>query len=144
GELLLTVFPDTVSSTFAMPEAVAHMRGLPQRMVPIVTLDHVCQDILGAVPDLVKLDVEGFEYEVLKGSQTLLGQTELIMLELTFVGQSVTGKPVSDMFATMADFGYQAYDFTFFQPRPYDGALGQCEIVFARTCGQLRAYTGWK
>lgn len=144
GELMFTVIPDTVSSSFAIPENEAKKLGFQQRIVPIVTLDHVCKDIIGAVPDLIKLDVEGFEYEVLKGSLTLLGKSELILLELSFFGQHKIAKQVHEIFPIMADFGYHVYDFTWFQHRPYDGALGQCEIAFALTNGSLRSYLSWK
>lgn len=143
SEMNLTMFPDTFSSTFALTEDEARALGFPQRSVEIVTLDHVCQDLIGAIPDLIKLDVEGFEYEVLKGSQTLLGKTELILLELTFFGEFENAKAPHEMFAIMADFGYRTYDFTWFQRRPYDRALGQCEVAFARTNGYLRSHLGW-
>lgn len=36
----------------------------------------------GFVPDVVKIDVEGFEYDVLKGFGGLLGRVELVLVEL--------------------------------------------------------------
>jgi len=47
------------------------------------------------------------------------------------------------MFASMADFAYEAYDFTWFQTRPYARALGQCEVAFAREGGRLRSHLDW-
>jgi FkbM family methyltransferase len=143
GEAKLTLFPDTVSTTFAITEDQARQIGLPQRTVPLLTLDHVCTEIIRAVPELVKLDVEGFEYEVLKGSASLLGRTEVFLLELCFFEPRTNPKSFHEMVAIMADFGYRPYDFTMFMPRPRDGALGLCELAFARDHGLLRAYRGW-
>lgn len=143
GELELTLFPDSVSSSFALSRDQARQMGLPQRMVPLLTLDHVCSEILHATPELVKLDVEGFEYEVLKGSRSLLGRTELFLLELCFFEPRTHAKPFHEMVAIMADFGYRPYDFTMFMARPRDGALGLCELAFARDDGFLRSYRGW-
>jgi FkbM family methyltransferase len=142
GELKFFVCPDTVSSTFQMTEEKAKQYGYTQSTVPVVTVDDVCRDIC-AVPELIKLDVEGFEDKVLNGSQTLLGKTELILLELVFFGLRSGSKTAAEMIQIMADFGYVLYDFTSFQFRPYDGALGLCEAPFAKANGLLRSHAGW-
>lgn len=144
GELLFTIVKDTVSSSFAISEEEALKLGLEQRSVPVVTLDSICRDTIGAIPDMVKLDVEGFEYEVLKGSETLLGKSELILVEIVFFGEHKNAKQVHEMFGIMNDYGYKPYDFTSFEHRPYDGALGLCEIAFARRSGFLRSHEGWR
>jgi FkbM family methyltransferase len=143
GELRLTVCADTVSSSFLVTDEEAIGSRLPQRLVRVITLDSVCRDVLAAIPEIVKLDVEGFEHEVLKGSQTLLGKTELFLLELTFFSPRTNAKTFYEMIAIMADYGYFIYDFTCFERRPYDNALGLCEAVFARDRGYLRSYMEW-
>ena len=143
GELTFTPFPDTVSSSFATSADEASAMGLEQRVVPVTTLDTLCADVIGAIPDMVKLDVEGFEHKVLEGSKTLIGQTELFLLELTLFEPRADSKVFHEMVALMADLGYRVYDFTTFQFRPLDGAIGLCEAVFAREAGQLRADPSW-
>lgn len=143
GELKFTVCPDTVSSSFAIPAEQAAREGLRQRSVPVVTLDDVCREA-GVVPEMVKLDVEGFEAEVLKGAGTLIGRTELFLVEATF-GNPRPGAPnFLEIVSLMARYGYQAYDFTNFQHRPHDGALGLCEMAFALEQGQLRRDLRWR
>lgn len=143
GELELTLFPDTVSTSFAISADQAQHRGLSRRTVPLMTLDHICAEIIHAIPELVKMDVEGFEYEVLKGSTSLLGKTEVFLLELCFFDPRINAKTFHEMVAIMADFGYRPYNFTMFLARPHDGALGVCELAFARDRGLLRDYRGW-
>lgn len=143
GELLFTVSKDTVSSSFSISTEDAIERGMEQRSVPVLTLDSVCRDTIGTIPEMVKLDVEGFEYEVLKGSSTLLKKSEIFLIEIVFFGEHEIAKQVHEMFVIMNDFGYKPYDFTSFERRPYDGALGISEIAFAREDGFLRSHKGW-
>ena len=49
--------------------------------VECVTLDSIVQD-LGVVPDLVKIDVEGFEYRVLEGSKSILSTVPALFVEV--------------------------------------------------------------
>lgn len=143
GELRLTVLPDQVSSSFAISERNAKEWGLPQRVVRMTTLDRLCVEEIGAIPELVKVDAEGFEYEILKGAQSLFGKTEVFLLELMMLRIHETARPFHEMIAIMADLGYYAYDFTTFIRRPRDGALGVCEIAFVRKDGLLRASLEW-
>ena len=53
----------------------------PPMQIPVRTLDQECA-ALGIVPDLVKIDVEGFESEVLEGASTLLRARPTLFLEL--------------------------------------------------------------
>jgi FkbM family methyltransferase len=142
GTLELAAAPHTVSSSFAASEKEAEQFGWASRTVPVVTLDDVCRDI-GAIPGLVKIDVEGFEREVLQGAQTLLGNTEVFLLELTLFRPRTNAMTFAEAIAFMDERNYVVYDFTSFQPRPYDGALGLCEVAFAKRDGMLRSSLDW-
>lgn len=63
----------------------------------------------------------------------------------TILGQ-VRSHPcrLQNLIAIMSEHGYAPYDFTTFQRRPYDHAVGLCEIAFARENGMLRAHLGWQ
>jgi FkbM family methyltransferase len=143
GELSLTIAHNPASSSFAITEEHAVAWGLKQRSVPIVTLDSVCEQI-GAIPELVKLDVEGFEREVLEGARSLIGVTEVFLLELTMFEPHTGAMTFAESVALMSSLGYHAYDFTMFAGRPYDGAVGLCEVAFVRDGGVLRAHRGWR
>jgi hypothetical protein len=49
-----------------------------------------------------------------------------------------------EVIAFMAERGYFAYDFPGFLRRPYDGALGQVDICFAKHDGVLRTTNRWE
>ena len=143
GELPFTVSPNTVSSTFTFSQEEAIAAGFERRMVRVVTLDSVVRDNEGVIPDIVKVDAEGFEAQILQGAKMLLGKTELFFLELHLFGDKPNPSGFVEMTAAMDDVGYVPYDFTWFGKRPYDGAIGLCEVAFARKDGALRSYLGW-
>jgi len=91
------------------------------------------------VPDILKVDAEGFEQEVVKGSQSLLGKTEVIFLEWHFFGQPHEPTEPANLIAFMAERGYVLYDFSWFGRRDSDAALQLCEAAFVRRtaiCGR--------
>jgi len=144
GELPFTLCPDTVSSSFQISPAVAAAAGYQRRVVPVTTLDHVCQEYFqGAAPDIVKIDAEGFESQILRGARSLLGKTELFFLETHFFADPSEPSSMVNLTSAMGEYGYSPYDFTWFGKRPYDGAIGLCEVAFARRQGTLRSFQGW-
>jgi FkbM family methyltransferase len=139
GQLPFTVNPDTVSSTFAATAENAAKHGFRQRLLPLVTIDHVVQTIVHAVPDIIKVDAEGFEQEVVKGAQSVLGKTEVFFLEAHFLGEPNDPSDFANLTTFMADWDYVPYDFSWFGRRRSDGTLQLCEIVFVRRDGFLRS-----
>jgi len=142
GELQLAVAPDTVSSSFRVSQEEAERYHWKPRTVPVRTLDSICRE-LGSMPDIVKLDVEGYEDKVLAGAKTLVGEVEIFLLELTLFGVKSAAMRFDEYVSLMNELGYQFYDVSGFQRRPYDGALAICEIAFARADGTLRSFEGW-
>jgi hypothetical protein len=111
------------------------------RPTSIVTLDSLAN--ARRSPDLVKIDVQGFELEVLRGSEALFGSTELFIVEVNFFRFNKRVPLVSEVVSFMADRGYEVYDVAEILPRPRDGALGQADIAFARREGILRDTNSW-
>jgi hypothetical protein len=98
--------------------------------VSVTTLDRLASQF--GMPDLVKLDVEGFELRALEGASTLLGRTELFVIEIALYRFS--GRPMlHEVVPYMAERGYFVYDIAGFIRRPYDGAVGMLDLCFSRT-----------
>jgi hypothetical protein len=88
GELQLNVMADSlVSNSFLMPveetwrEIDYHHGAIAKRTVPVVRLDdYAHEQRLGEVY-LLKIDVQGFELEVLEGAVELLRRTDYVFVE---------------------------------------------------------------
>lgn len=115
-----------------------------QREIKIITIDSLIKKKEIEIPDIVKLDIQGFELEALKGASLLFGKTEVFILEVSFF-EFIKGTPIfSDVIRFMADRGYEAYDFPSFLRRPYDNALGQMDICFVKREGFIRSSNNWE
>jgi len=143
GELELTVWDDLAGSSFAVTEREADEWGKERRRVPVITIDSLIGDDVENVPELAKLDVQGFELEVLRGAEKLFGSTELFILEVSFFRFADNVPPAHEVVQFMAERGYWVYGLCGFLRRPFDGALGQADIAFARECGTLRKSNSW-
>ena len=139
GQLPFSAHPSTVSSTFAHTPEYSAKIGCQMRMVPVTTIDHVSQTLIRAIPDILKVDAESFEQEVIKGSQSLLGQTEVIFMELHFFGKRTDPTEPRNLIEFMSERDYVLYDFSWFGRRNLDRALELCEAVFVRRDGYLRS-----
>jgi FkbM family methyltransferase len=141
----LTIWDDLAGSSFLPAEDEGLKRNGKQRIIEMITIDNIVKGNLFDVPELVKLDVQGYELEALKGADALFGKTEVFILEVSlFSFSDVPGMPlISDVIKFMADRDYLTYDFGGFSRRPHDGALGQCDICFVKRDGFLRSSNEW-
>ena len=142
GELTLTIWDDMEGSSFLPEENTPLTIGKKRRSVKIVTIDSL-YDCKTDLPDLVKLDVQGFELEALKGAQMLFGRTELFILEVSLYECTPHCPLFSEVVGFMTQRGYEVYALPGFMRRPFDAALGQADIAFARRDGFLRASNEW-
>ncbi len=144
GVLTLTIWDDLAGSSFLPPESEKLKAAGKQRSVPIITIDSLIKNGAIAMPQLVKLDIQGFELEALRGGATLFGNVEVFILEVSLF-RFMEGQPVfHEVVAFMADRGYWVYDFASFLRRPYNDALGQVDICFVQHDGFLRAENRWQ
>ncbi len=82
-------------------------------------------------PAMLKLDVQGFEYEALRGCESLLSRFDFVYCECSFVELYLGQKLAADMISWLAERGFQikgvfnaAYD--------GDGQAVQADFLFAR------------
>jgi FkbM family methyltransferase len=110
--------------------------------VEVRSLDSLLRSNEISTPELVKIDVEGFEMSVLHGAESLFGSTELFIIELSLY--SFWKQPIfHEVVSWMASRGYVLYDLAGFNRRPVDGALGQLDACFVRFDSRLRRPGGW-
>lgn len=144
GELIQTIWEDSEGSSFLPAENPDLLKAGKQRKTRIVAIDSVlAQDYPCFTPDLVKLDIQGFELEALSGAETLFGRTEIFILEASLFPFMPKQPIVRDVISFMAAREYELYDIPGRCRRPCDGALGQVDLAFAKVKGTFRKVTDW-
>jgi FkbM family methyltransferase len=143
--LTLTIWDNLTGSSF-LPKPDDKLKAAgKQREIEIITIDDLLNASKLNTPELIKLDIQGFELEALKGAEKTFGSTEVYILEVAlFSFDDVPGQPIlSDVVNFMLERDYVAYDFPGFLRRPLDGALGQVDICFVKKNGFLRKSNDW-
>ena len=113
------------------------------RRVRVETLDSMVNSGLVTPPDIIKIDAQGFELEVLRGSERALSATEFVLLEVSF-RETYGGCPLAhEVIAAMGTYGFRIYDLCTYSQRPRDLELFQSDILFARSDSRVFAIEGY-
>lgn len=107
--------------------------------VPVVRVDQVLKSDDIKQPAILKIDVEGFELDVIAGCTGLLDQIEMVILETRFFRYHERMAEFAEVVASMRDLGYVVYDVLDGAYRPRDGVLDFVDLVFVRHNGFLRS-----
>lgn len=134
GSFRFTVSTRDDSSSFRYSEQEAAEMGFRQLEIPIITLNDLINSNGLLTPDIIKIDAEGLDIEVLKGSSSFFGKTEIFMVEA-----AVFNKEFENDFLAMVNFmdqnGYRLFEITDLN-RPFKPAvLWLVEIVFIKKNG---------
>jgi FkbM family methyltransferase len=132
----------TVHRVLACSSVVGERQGdeadVTRREVPVVRVDALCAERGLPGPYVVKVDVEGFELDVLTGAEAILPETELVLLEVSLFRLNGANPQLGDVVCAMRDRGYVVYDIYGGHLRPLDGALAQVDLAFVREDGRFR------
>jgi FkbM family methyltransferase len=103
-----------VSPIFGWSTAVrnSHLTGLKRVSVPTFPLDTLVEkgEVLGKIR-LVKIDVEGFELEVLRGMRRVLRKARpILIMEINRPMLEFQGTSPLEVFEFLTSFGYEVYE----------------------------------
>lgn len=131
-ELYLGETASSVLSTQTVPNQ-------PKKTFPLTTVQQICNDELdGAVPNLLKLDVQGYELEVLKGAEKVLPQISIVLAELNLLEIYDNVPLFHQVIQWMAEHDFLVFDIGQLIRRPLDKALWQVDVVFTSRKSNLR------
>lgn len=131
---------ETASSVLAEWHVKHAQRSFPQR-----TIDGVVDEAYSnRSPDLLKLDVQGYELEVLKGAANSLLSVQAVLAEINLLDIYRGAPLLHEMVAWLAANGFVAYEICGLTRRPLDGALWQVDMVFVKADGPLRRDKRWQ
>jgi len=139
GRLVITLAGELASSTFRHDVFLGMLEKGKQREVQGTTLDSMTNKGDVPPPDLVKVDVEGFELEVLKGGKTLFETAEVFIIETSFFCEDGKRPTIHEVMNFMRENSFVVYDMGGFWRRPLDGALTLVDLVFVRKEGLFRS-----
>jgi hypothetical protein len=114
GKLELYVLEDTSLSTFSKPQLddfLSKGHQLKQTaVVQVCTLTEVIgRYARGRFPDLLNLDVEGFEIEILSGVDLSKGRPKIICVETAEYSTTGAGDKRKDLMQNIESKGYYLY-----------------------------------
>ncbi len=148
GELTLNVSDNLDGASFLIPQTDELKHTLKERTVQVVTIDSLIEQKKIPIPQLVKLDIQGFEIEALRGGMKIFDHVELFIVEVSLFEFKDKMPIFHEVISFMEERDYLVYNFAGFLQRPYDGALGQVDVCFAKRDGALRGPSGsiplWK
>jgi FkbM family methyltransferase len=111
--------------------------------VPATTLDRLFSSSLcKADRALLKLDLQGFELEAMKGGTSVLPAVEVILTEVSFFAQSYE-PPIHVMVEFLNEHGFDLFDVVSLSGRKRDNRLRQGDFLFVRRGSSLLADTRW-
>jgi FkbM family methyltransferase len=144
GNFVLNVHNDLHGSTM-LNEIDGKDSDGTQRQIPVTTLNKLStiHNWKTFSKILLKVDVQGFELEVLEGSKEILSNVEVVMLEVSFFRFLKNAPDFYDIIIYMKNIGYVVYDIVGGINRPLDYALGQKDLLFVKENGFFRRSQGW-
>lgn len=124
---------ETVSS--ALPESAKENQEFIE--VPMYTVDEILKNKGIERADFVKLDVQGFELEVLKGASRTLENSEVVLMEVSLIEINKGAPLINEVMQFMIERNFVCYDICSIVRRPLDKALWQTDLIFVKATSQL-------
>jgi len=122
------------SSTFLQ----AAGQSLPAVPMKAWALDDLLAEYKLPVPEMVKIDAEGFDLRVLRGAGTLFGKTEVLLVEAAV--ECCFENTVAATVQFMAEHGYRLIDITELNRSPKHNVLWLTELAFLRNASRLLSH----
>ena len=108
----------------------------------MLVLDEMVAEKRIPPPDFIKLDVQGYELEVLKGATTLIDKCEAILIEVNFYRVHPKMPTVEEVIEFMRQRGLSWFDVMGILRRPSDDVLGYMDLLFVPSGHRLRQFSG--
>jgi FkbM family methyltransferase len=136
----VSYFSDETSSSVLESQEFTTKKRLKQRMF---TLDEFCSRNNLNAPDFLKIDTQGYEYQILKGFEKNLKSLKVILAEINFIEVYYHVKLAHEVIQFLANSGFVIYDICEIHRRPLDMALFQIDFIFVKQHSNLRTDKRW-
>ena len=102
------------------------------------TIDSIIDKYQLPGPYFLKMDVQGYEIEVLKGATHLLLETPVILLEASLLNYNAGAPLVDEIIAFLKQKDYLLFDICEFHRKSDDGVLNQVDLIFCKKDWDIR------
>jgi FkbM family methyltransferase len=113
------------------------------QMCRMETLDGIVASGMFSRPELLKLDVQGYELEVLKGGRETLAAAQAVVMEVSLIDLYRNNPLMHEVLAFMHEREFLAYDIPTLVRRASDQALCQIDVVFLKKGSALTQRKTW-
>ena len=141
---------DNRAKSFLQNETASHVEenivedsAHAHQLLKTITLDSLLAIKNLGLVNFLKLDVQGHEAEVIKGSIKTLANVEFCLLEVTLLELASNSVLLIDIINQMNEIGFQVYDISQFIRRPFDLALYQMDVLFIKKQSRFIADKSW-
>lgn len=114
----------------------------PVSTFPMITLNSFCRQNK-KIPQLIKIDTQGYEYEVLYGSLEILDNIEFILAELNLIDIHKGVRLATDVINLLDEKEFVPFDVSELHRRPLDSALWQIDLLFCKKNSVYRSDKRW-
>ena len=137
GQALLSQHNRADSFSFALTPEQARDRGFAQVPVEVVSLDdYFDRNTDWPAPDVLKIDAEGWDIEVVRGAEKVIGHCDVVLIEAGVLNKRFTNTALEVM-KEMDNRGFKLFDITDLNRTPTTGALWNVELAFVRAGANL-------
>ena len=120
-------------------------QNFPVKQYPMATVDQIVNDRFeGKSPDFLKMDVQGYELEVLKGAEKSLQGMQVILAEVNLIDIHQNVALLAEIVQYLSQRNWVVYDICEFHRRPLDQALWQVDFMFVPVDSLLRCDKRWR
>jgi FkbM family methyltransferase len=137
GEAEINISADSFCSSI-LPMLDSHLSAAPHSVylnkekIPLRRLDDVLSPTASSSRIFLKLDVQGFELQVLSGAPETLGQALAVQIEMSLLPLYQGETLMPEMSAILCERGFQLWDLEPSFRDPFTGRLLQVDGIFVR------------
>ena len=133
GSLVKFYKMETGSSVYS--ENTSHDREILE--MQLNTIDDIFKNIV-IDKCLLKLDVQGYEIEVLKGATSIMNKVDIVLLEVSVLEYNLNAPEFFDVVNYMNEIGFIVYDICGLKRTSIEHKLMQCDIFFCKKNSDIR------
>jgi FkbM family methyltransferase len=139
GQVTLMVKPRITGSSI-FQEVSTSVGACERRQVRMMTLDDLCASHHLEGPYLLKLDLEGAELDALESATHVLMETEVAILEVSFIAKLANIPEFGDVVTYLGNRGFRVYDIVNLRNQLPSGILFQADVLFVKEDSFLRRF----